>query len=102
MGGATLTRFFSLHFLLPFVLLALVVVHLVFLHQSGSSNALGAVGDSDKVGFAPYFLVRDLYGLFFAFFVFLTVVVFIPYDMGDAENFNMANPMSTPVHIQPE
>lgn len=98
----TLTRFFSLHFLIPFVVAALRMVHLLFLHQTGRGNPLGVRSNFDKVRFHPYFTSKDLYG----FFVILRGLVFIsffrPWMLGDPENFIPANPLVTPVHIQPE
>nr|YP_004857859.1 cytochrome b [Panulirus homarus]AEO50357.1 cytochrome b [Panulirus homarus] len=100
--NATLTRFFTLHFLLPFVVMALSGIHIVFLHQSGSGNPLGISSQPDKVPFHPYFSFKDLVG----FIVLLTLLVMItlldPYLLGDPDNFIPANPMSTPAHIQPE
>lgn len=102
MRGVTLSRFFSLHFILPFVLLLFVVFHLVFLHIRGSSNSLGLNSDVDKIRFGPYFIYKDLLGLlvFLLFFFFFSFV--FSYSIGDPENFNCANPLVTPVHIQPE
>ena len=101
-ANATLTRFFTLHFLLPFVLAALRAVHLLFLHQRGSSNPLGVSRNLDKSPFHPYFSVKDLFG-FVVFFLLMRVICFLfPWDMGDPENFIPANPIVTPVHIQPE
>nr|YP_009990248.1 cytochrome b [Panulirus penicillatus]ADJ66681.1 cytochrome b [Panulirus ornatus]QNN01863.1 cytochrome b [Panulirus penicillatus] len=101
-SNATLTRFFTLHFLLPFVVMALSGIHIVFLHQSGSGNPLGISSQPDKVPFHPYFSFKDLVG----FIVLLTLLVMItlldPYLLGDPDNFIPANPMSTPAHIQPE
>lgn len=101
-SNPTLTRFFSLHFLIPFVVAALRMVHLLFLHQTGRGNPLGVRSNFDKVRFHPYFTSKDLYG----FFVILRGLVFIsffrPWMLGDPENFIPANPLVTPVHIQPE
>merc|ERR1712073_173495 len=104
MGGfsvanATLTRFFTLHFLLPFVLAALRAVHLLFLHQTGSSNPLGVSRNLDKSPFHPYFSIKDVFG-FVVFFSLMRAVCFLfPWDIGDPENFIPANPIATPVHI---
>ncbi len=98
----TLTRFFSLHFLLPFVVAAIRIVHLLFLHQTGRRNPLGVRSNFDKIRFHPYFRIKDLFG-FFVFMLFLFIVCFlIPWTLGDPENFIPANPLVTPVHIQPE
>jgi ubiquinol-cytochrome c reductase cytochrome b subunit len=101
-GNPTLIRFFAFHFILPFIILFLLLLHLMFLHESGSGNPLGLVSDYDKVGFYPYFLVRDLYGYFCWGRFFILVCFFSPYVFMDVENFISSNPMVTPVHIQPE
>jgi len=100
--NATLTRFFTLHFLLPFILAAIRAVHLVFLHETGSSNPLGLDRNFDKRPFHPYFSVKDLFGFFVFFLGFIYICLQAPWDLGDPENFIPANPMVTPVHIQPE
>merc|ERR1711887_350791 len=101
-SNATLTRFFTLHFLLPFILAALSGVHLLFLHQTGSSNPLGVNRNLDKSPFHPYFSLKDTFG-FLTFMALLLSISFIhPWDLGDPENFIPANPIVTPVHIQPE
>lgn len=100
--NATLTRFFTLHFLLPFILAAIRAVHLVFLHETGSSNPLGLNRNFDKRPFHPYFSVKDLFGFFIFFIVFMYICLQAPWDLGDPENFIPANPIVTPVHIQPE
>jgi len=98
----TLTRFFSLHFLIPFVVAALRGVHLLFLHQTGRGNPLGVRRNFDKVRFHPYFTTKDLFG-FFVMLTGLTIIcLFEPWILGDPENFIPANPLVTPVHIQPE
>lgn len=102
MSNATLNRFFSLHYLLPFVLAALSIVHLIALHEDGSNNPIGIRSDIDKVPFHHYYVLKDLYGAV-VFVVVLSIVVFLfPYAGGDAENFKQANPLVTPVHIKPE
>ena len=101
-ANATLTRFFTLHFLLPFVLAALRAIHLLYLHQTGSSNPLGVSRNLDKSPFHPYFSLKDLFG-FVVFFSLISAICFLfPWDIGDPENFIPANPLVTPVHIQPE
>ena len=102
-GNATLNRFFSLHYLLPFVLLGAVMLHIAALHQEGSSNPLGLHGkDIDKVDFYPYFYVKDLFG-FICFTVFFSYFVFFdPNILGHPDNYIAANPMVTPAHIVPE
>lgn len=98
----TLTRFYSLHFLLPFILSFLVLVHLVFLHREGSRNRLGLNRNIDKVQFHPYFTVKDLSFIRVVLIVAFVVSFFFPYILGDAINNVPANSIQTPVHIQPE
>nr|YP_009433294.1 cytochrome b [Cnizocoris sinensis]AGO28063.1 cytochrome b [Cnizocoris sinensis] len=100
--NATLTRFFTLHFLLPFILAALTMIHLLFLHQTGSNNPLGVNGNFDKIPFHPYFSIKDLMGMIIIMFLFLLLNLLEPRILGDPENFIPANPLVTPVHIQPE
>jgi len=100
--NATLNRFFSLHYLLPFIIAGASLVHILALHQYGSNNPLGSFGTVDKVPFYPYFYVKDLVGwvgfaLFFSVFVY-----FAPNLLGHPDNYIPANPMSTPAHIVPE
>lgn len=101
-SNATLNRFYSLHYLLPFVLTGLIFVHLIALHVDGSNNPLGVNGNIDKVPFHPYYSIKDLFGyslfaIFFAYFVF-----FAPNLLGHPDNYIPANPLVTPAHIQPE
>nr|YP_010011936.1 cytochrome b [Euconocephalus nasutus]QOI12342.1 cytochrome b [Euconocephalus nasutus] len=100
--NATLTRFFTFHFVLPFIVAAMVMIHLLFLHQTGSNNPLGLNSDVDKIPFHPYFSFKDVFGfiIMIAALVFLTLLE--PYMLGDPDNFTPANPLVTPVHIQPE
>jgi len=98
----TLTRFFSLHFLLPFIVAAFRGLHLLFLHQTGSRNPLGVNRNFDKIRFHPYFRVKDLFGIVIIFAGLFWVCIFTPWVLGDPENFIPANPLVTPVHIQPE
>merc|ERR1712045_360268 len=100
--NATLTRFFSLHFLLPFVIAGMTIVHLLFLHQTGSNNPLGINRNFDKISFHPYFSSKDLFGFFTIILLLMTICFFFPWMLGDPENFIPANPLVTPVHIQPE
>jgi len=94
--NATLTRFFSLHFLLPFVIIGLRIVHLLFLHQTGRNNPLGINRNFDKISFHPYFSSKDLFG-FFTIILFLLIICFYsPWLLGDPENFIPANPLVTP------
>jgi len=102
-NNATLNRFFSLHFVLPFILAALVLMHLIALHDTaGSSNPLGIVGTYDRITFAPYYLFKDLITIFILIFVLSIFVFFMPNTLGDSENYIMANPMQTPPAIVPE
>nr|QWX94877.1 cytochrome b [Cebrenis supina] len=101
-NNATLTRFFTLHFLLPFIIAAMVIIHLLFLHQTGSNNPLGINSNYDKIPFHPYFSIKDLMGMMFMLTLFIILVLLEPRLLGDPENFIPANPMVTPVHIQPE
>lgn len=102
MENPTLTRFFSLHFIIPFVVAALRATHLLFLHQTGRGNPLGVNRNFDKVGFHPYFTTKDLFG-FVMILAFLTAICLeAPWVLGDPENFIPANPLVTPPHIQPE
>ena len=102
-NNATLNRFFALHFVLPFVLAALALMHLIVLHDmAGSSNPLGISGNYDRLPFAPYFLFKDLITIFLFIFVLSIFVFFMPNVLGDSENYVMANPMQTPPAIVPE
>lgn len=100
--NATLTRFFSFHFLFPFIIAAFTIIHLLFLHQTGSNNPLGINRNSDKIPFHPYFSYKDIFG-FIVILISLTFLTLIaPYILGDPDNFIPANPLVTPPHIQPE
>lgn len=98
----TLIRFFSLHFILPFILLLLVIIHIVLIHEKGSSNPLGITLNIDKIPFHFYFTIKDILGIIIVLFLFRLIVLQYPYILIDAENFNIANPIITPPHIQPE
>nr|WNH42153.1 cytochrome b [Neoperla dianae] len=100
--NATLTRFFTFHFVLPFIVTAAVMIHLLFLHQTGSNNPLGIDSNVDKIPFHPYFSFKDIVG-FLILIMLLTILTLLePYLLGDPDNFTPANPLVTPVHIQPE
>nr|YP_337876.1 cytochrome b [Aspergillus niger]ABA33721.1 cytochrome b [Aspergillus niger] len=102
-NNATLNRFFALHFLLPFVLAALALMHLIAMHDTvGSGNPLGISGNYDRLPFAPYFIFKDLVTIFIFFIVLSIFVFFMPNALGDSENYVMANPMQTPPAIVPE
>lgn len=100
--NATLTRFFSLHYLFPFLILILVIIHLVFLHNQKSSNPLGTQNSPDKIPFQPYFSTKDTIRATFILFILIIIISLKPFDLIDAENFTPANPLVTPTHIQPE
>nr|URX54238.1 cytochrome b [Neotermes sp. 6 AB-2022a] len=100
--NATLTRFFALHFLMPFVITAMVMIHLLFLHQTGSNNPMGLKSDTDKIPFHPYFSTKDIVGFIIMIMALSTLSLKDPYLLGDPDNFTPANPLVTPVHIQPE
>nr|YP_009443924.1 cytochrome b [Stimulopalpus japonicus]ATU07145.1 cytochrome b [Stimulopalpus japonicus] len=99
---ATLTRFFAFHFIAPFIIMAMMIIHLLFLHQSGSSNPLGIKMNIDKIPFHPYFSIKDLIGFIVMIMSLSLLNLSYPYMLGDPDNFIPANPLVTPVHIQPE
>nr|AKM70155.1 cytochrome b [Eucallipterus tiliae] len=101
-SNATLTRFFSIHFILPFIIILFSIIHLFFLHLTGSNNPLGINSNFDKITFSPYFIIKDLIGLILFLWVFFTLTLIFPYLLNDHNNFEMANSMITPNHIQPE
>lgn len=101
-GGPTLTRFYSLHFLMPFVLRFLVMIHLILLHREGSRNRIGFNRNMDKIQFHPYFTVKDLYFILVAMTIAFIISFFFPYLLGDSINNVPANSIQTPIHIQPE
>nr|AYG93193.1 cytochrome b [Triops sp. EPP1] len=98
----TLTRFFTIHFLLPFIIAGTTMVHLLFLHQSGSNNPIGVSSDMDKIPFHPYFSIKDIVGFLIMVMSLVILSLLHPYLLGDPDNFTPANPLVTPVHIQPE
>nr|YP_006303313.1 cytochrome b [Chaenomugil proboscideus]AEK53053.1 cytochrome b [Chaenomugil proboscideus] len=100
--NATLTRFFAFHFLLPFIILAMTLVHLIFLHETGSNNPLGLNSDADKISFHPYFSYKDLLGFAALLIALVSLALFAPNLLGDPDNFTPANPLVTPPHIKPE
>jgi quinol-cytochrome oxidoreductase complex cytochrome b subunit len=100
--NATLNRFFSLHYLMPFVIAGLVIVHLSLLHTTGSNNPLGINKNVDTVSFYPYFYVKDLLAFFVLLSMFSFFVFFYPNTLGHADNYIPANPLVTPAHIVPE
>lgn len=100
--NATLTRFFAFHFLLPFVVAGATILHLLFLHETGSNNPAGLNSDADKISFHPYFSYKDLLGFVAILLALTSLTLFSPNLLGDPENFTPANPLVTPPHIQPE
>lgn len=101
-SNATLNRFFSLHYLLPFLLAALVIAHLIALHVHGSNNPNGVSSSGDRYAMHPYFTFKDLVTIFFFFLVLSVIVFFYPNLLGHSDNYIPANPMSTPASIVPE
>jgi len=100
--NATLTRFFAIHFLLPFIVAGITIIHLLFLHQTGSNNPLGITSHSNKIPFHPYFSYKDMFGFIIILWGLASLCLIYPFLLGDVENFIPANPLVTPVHIQPE
>nr|AZW10378.1 cytochrome b [Amphispiza bilineata]QHR76896.1 cytochrome b [Amphispiza bilineata]QHR76897.1 cytochrome b [Amphispiza bilineata] len=98
----TLTRFFALHFLLPFLIVGLTLVHLTLLHETGSNNPLGIPSDCDKIPFHPYYTIKDILGFVLMLALLVSLALFSPNLLGDPENFTPANPLVTPPHIKPE
>lgn len=100
--NATLTRFFTFHFILPFIVLAITIIHLLFLHQTGSNNPIGLNSNVDKIPFHPYFTYKDIVGFIIIIFILISLILINPNLLGDPDNFIPANPLVTPAHIQPE
>nr|YP_010026045.1 cytochrome b [Lophops carinata]QOQ36889.1 cytochrome b [Lophops carinata] len=98
----TLNRFFTFHFILPFFLSFLIILHLMFLHETGSSNPLGMKNKIDKIPFHPFFTFKDILGFIISMGLFSIFINYSPFMFTDPENFTPANPMVTPIHIQPE
>jgi len=101
-SNATLNRFFSLHYLMPFVIAGLAIVHLSLLHKDGSNNPLGSGTNIDTISFYPYFYTKDLFSFLILVTLFSFFVVYFPNALGHADNYIPANPLSTPAHIVPE
>nr|ALS46312.1 cytochrome b [Glycera cf. oxycephala FS21] len=100
--NATLNRFFALHFLLPFIITGAAMLHLLFLHQTGSNNPLGVNSNYSKVPFHIYYTTKDITGFLVMMLTLMMIVMFAPNMLGDPENFIPANPLVTPIHIMPE
>nr|ABL09077.1 cytochrome b [Onchidella borealis] len=101
-GQSTLNRFFSLHFLLPFLIGGFSAIHILFLHEKGSTNPLGDLNHINKISFHPYYSWKDIVGFMVLFMMLAIVSFFYPALLTDPDNFTCANPMVTPTHIQPE
>nr|BAN08289.1 cytochrome b [Hynobius lichenatus] len=99
---ATLTRFFAFHFLFPFLIAGASIIHLLFLHETGSNNPTGIYSNMDKVPFHPYFSYKDAVGFLIMLTALLILSLLSPNLLGDPDNFTPANPLVTPPHIQPE
>nr|BDQ44206.1 cytochrome b [Metaphire riukiuensis] len=100
--NATLNRFFSFHFILPFIIIGATILHIMFLHQTGSNNPLGINADSERVPFHSYYSIKDALGYTIAIVGLSCMVLFEPNLFTDPENFLMSNPLVTPIHIKPE
>lgn len=101
-NNATLNRFFSFHFILPFIILLIVIIHIYFLHLTGSINPLGTNRNLNKIPFNFYFRIKDIFGLNFIILILFIIILQYPYLLRDPDNFSPANPIITPIHIQPE
>nr|AIL54893.1 cytochrome b [Spirobrachia sp. YL-2014] len=101
-SNPTLNRFFTFHFILPFILLALTIIHLLFLHQTGSNNPLGISSDSDKIPFHIYYSSKDILGFMVFLIILMNFCLMSPSLLIDPDNFIIANPLLTPTHIKPE
>nr|YP_009740821.1 cytochrome b [Sphingonotus menglaensis]QID03809.1 cytochrome b [Sphingonotus menglaensis] len=100
--NATLNRFYTFHFVLPFIIAAMVMIHLFFLHQTGSNNPIGLNSNIDKIPFHPYFTYKDTITFILMTMALVMLCLINPYMLGDPDNFVPANPLVTPIHIQPE
>nr|ABI85254.1 cytochrome b [Ovis aries] len=99
---ATLTRFFAFHFIFPFIIAALAMVHLLFLQETGSNNPTEIPSDTDKIPFHPYYTIKDILGAILLILILMLLVLFTPDLLGDPDNYTPANPLNTPPHIKPE
>lgn len=100
--NATLNRFYSLHFIIPFIIIILVIIHLIFLHETGSSNPIGLNRNFYKIPFNPYYSIKDFLGFIIILIILKIICLIDPFILSDPENFNKANSIITPIHIQPE
>nr|YP_010444575.1 cytochrome b [Antialcidas floripennae]UTI38485.1 cytochrome b [Antialcidas floripennae] len=101
-SNPTLSRFFSLHFILPFIIMMIIIIHLFMLHLTGSSNPMGMNSKMDKIPFHPYYSIKDLMGMTITMMMLLILNMSEPFMLSDPDNFTPADPMVTPIHIQPE
>ena len=93
---------FAFHFIFPFIIAALAIVHLLFLHETGSNNPTGIPSDTDKIPFHPYYTIKDILGAILLILILMLLVLFTPDLLGDPDNYTPANPLNTPPHIKPE
>nr|AAO66222.1 cytochrome b [Madagascarophis meridionalis] len=98
----TLTRFFAIHFILPFIIISLTSIHIILLHNEGSNNPLGTNSDTDKIPFHPYHSYKDMLMLTMMITALFMIMTFTPDIFNDPDNFSKANPLTTPQHIKPE
>nr|AII23410.1 cytochrome b [Lanceolaria lanceolata] len=101
-SNATLNRFFVFHFFLPFMILGITIIHLMFLHETGSNNPIGLSSNTKLIHFHPFYSLKDFVGFLVLLMAIMLTTLFVPLLVSDPENFMQANPMSTPIHIQPE
>lgn len=101
-GNATLNRFFSLHYFMPFIIVGVVILHLILLHGDGSNNPIGINTNVQTISFYPYFYVKDLFAFFILLGALFLIVVYYPNLLGYPDNYIPTNPMLTPAHIVPE
>jgi len=101
-SDATLNRFFSLHFLLPFLLLGLSIIHIMLLHEFGSSNPMGTIFRHDGIPISIFYIIKDFFGINFMFILLFYLVFAVPNLLGHPDNYIMSNPLVTPTHIVPE
>lgn len=99
---STLIRFFRIHFILPFIIVALSLIHIIFLHEKSSRNPLGSNSSIDKIPFNPFFNFKDILGVLITLIIFINLILIFPSALMDPDNFSPANPIVTPPHIQPE
>jgi quinol-cytochrome oxidoreductase complex cytochrome b subunit len=98
----TLNRFFALHYLCPFIILGVVILHIIYLHEKGRLNPLGVQRDSDKVVFSPYYVDKDVYAVLVVVVLYIVVRFYFPYKIIKTAKFLESNPLVTPEHIEPE